>query len=225
MTTQEIIDEITVSFNKYLPTPGSGVFNPIPKSVTSGKLYEAFILALVAKNLTDREGFNLQLSTGTNIYLRSSPGPIDRKFPFIKILDPVTGQMIAEIWTDIEFLTLSYDHRRSYNSTPRRGDYHELDILVIDPGQNGRPSYRTIWLGIECKNTPYKKQLLKEILGIRREMSLLVDSQRTKFKSWPRSHVPADPPSCLLVYSSSWEITEYDTPGETFGIDFNHEPI
>jgi len=78
---------------------------------------------------------------------------------------------------------------------------------------------------VECKNTGYTKDLLKSILGIRRELSLLRDDQRTRFSKWPRRLVPADPPSCLLVYSTDSAVLDYASPGEVFGIDFVHEII
>jgi hypothetical protein len=105
------------------------------------------------------------------------------------------------------------------------GDYHELDLAITDSGVSGRPSHSQIWLGVECKNTGYTKGLLKEILGIRRELSLLQNDRPTRFNSWPRTSVPAEPPSCLLVYSTDAAVNNYSSPGSVFGIDFYHEPI
>jgi len=105
------------------------------------------------------------------------------------------------------------------------GDYHELDILIVDAGSSGRPRYDQIWLGVECKNTGYGKELLREILGVRRELSLLTDAKFTRFQNWPRMTVPANPPSCLMVYSSDEDVMDYAAPGLMFGIDFVHEPM
>ena len=95
----------------------------------------------------------------------------------------------------------------------------------MEPGQQGRPRHDSVWLGVECKNTGYQKGLLKEILGIRRELSLLSDNRSTKFSSWPRSLVPADPASCLLVYSTDADVMDYSAPGTVFGIDFVYESM
>ena len=100
-----------------------------------------------------------------------------------------------------------------------------MDLLIVEPGQQGRPPHDTVWLGVECKNTGYEKGLLKEILGIRRELSLLTDEKSTKFSSWSRSSVPADPPSCLLVYATDAGVLDYAAPGTVFGIDFVHESM
>lgn len=109
--------------------------------------------------------------------------------------------------------------------TPQKGEYHELDIAVVDPDLTGRPRNDRVWLGAECKNTGYHKGLLKEVLGIRRELSLLTDPKQTRFRTWPRAVVPCDPASCLLVYATDSTVKEYSRPGEVFGIDFCHEEL
>jgi hypothetical protein len=109
---------------------------------------------------------------------------------------------VASVWTDIEFTSLSC-FRVENTANPSLGEYHELDIAVVDYGVYGRPTPDQIWLAAECKNTGYNKGLLKEILGIRRELSFVSDLNATRFRNWPRAQVPATPPSCLLAYSTS----------------------
>src|SRR5437870_4734109 len=36
---------------------------------------------------------------------------------------------------------------------PTKGSYHELDIIIVDAGNQGRPPHSAVWLGIESKNT------------------------------------------------------------------------
>ena len=115
--------------------------------------------------------------------------------------------------------------KRSYLAAPHEGNYHELNIVIVDEGSQGRPPHSAVWLGIECKNTAYQKGLLKEILGVRRELSFVTQPIETKFSAWPRSYVPADPPSCLVVFATDAAVLEYSDPGEVFGIDFFHEPM
>jgi hypothetical protein len=80
-------------------------------------------------------------------------------------------------------------------------------------------------LGVECKNRGYTKSLLKEILGVRRELSLLTDvSVSTQFNTWPEAAIRADPPSCLLVYSSDNAVKYYKSPGDLFSIRFEYDP-
>jgi hypothetical protein len=91
---------------------------------------------------------------------------------------------------------------------------------VVGGGATGRPRHDEILLGVECKNTVYTKDLLRGILGVRRELSLLRPLRPTRFAIWPRKTIPADPPSCLMVYSTSPIVVNYTDPGDMFGIDF-----
>jgi hypothetical protein len=220
-------------FERYLGVSSAVAQGLVPQAVTAGKLYEAHVLSRVVERLVLDEGYSLSLIGGTKIQLKSSPGPINRSFPRIELRRG--GGCVAELWTDIEFLSLSYWTRRRTGARqgPSRflrppvtkGDYHELDIVIVTAGLTGRPRHNAIWLGIECKNTGYEKGLLKEILGIRRELSLLDVEQRTRFTSWPRATVPASPPSCLLVFSTDPNVAAYSAPGTVFGIDFVHEAM
>jgi len=221
MNKEDLKERITEIFENLFPSATEGETDLIPRSLTDGKLYEAYIVTIIAEHLVTKENFTLKLVNGNHFQLKSSPGPINRSYPCIEVYR--SGRMIAELWTDIEYLTLSYAN--SNRRTPNRGDYHELDILVVDPGIKGYPQHDSIWLGVECKNTDYTKSLLKEILGVRRELSLLQQNRRTKFNQWPRREVPADPPSCLLVYSSRKGVIDYSDPGDFFGIDFFHEQL
>lgn len=221
MNKDELKERITEIFTNLFPSATEEEADLVPRSLTDGKLYEAYILTIIAEQLVTKENLSLRLINGNHIQLKSSPGPINRKYPWIEVYR--NGRLVAELWTDIEYLSLSYAN--SGRSVPNKGDYHELDILLTEPWIKGRPQHDSIWLGVECKNTTYTKSLLKEILGIRRELSLLVSDQTTKFMQWPRSVVPAKPASCLLVYSSRQGILDYSDPGDFFGIDFFHEQL
>ena len=196
-------------------------FGLVPQSMTSGKLYEAHVLSLVIEKLVTVEHYSVVLINTNFVTLKSAPGPINRSYPYFRLAKH--GSPHAEIWTDVEFLSLSYHQLNPIDLT--RGAYHELDILITDRNASGRPRHDQIWLGVECKNTGYSKSLLKEILGIRRELSLLQHAVPTRFKSWPRTTVPASPNSCLLVYATDPNVRNYSQPGDFFGIDFNHEPL
>lgn len=221
MTRREVRQRITDLFRRHMTAPSSTSFDILPRALTSGKLYEAYVLALVSRELVNAEGYQLRLVNSDFLPLQSTPLPIDRRRPRVELR--TSSGCVAEIWTDIEFLSLSYSMRNG--RTPERGEYHELDIAVVDPGLSGRPPHDRIWLAAECKNTGYHKGLLKEILGVRRELSLLQDAQPTKFRKWPRDQVPAKPASCLVVYATDAGVLQYARPGEAFGIDFRHEEI
>lgn len=222
MNARAVKKRVEAAIRRYAKAASVAEYALVPSSLTSGKLYEAHVLSLVLERLHDDEGLSVLLVNSRLIPLKSAPGPINRKYPHFELRR--NGTLIAELWTDIEFLTLSYAQAGGA-LPPTPGDYHELDLVVVTPGLAGRPRHRDLLLGIECKNTGYTKGLLKSILGIRRELSLLQDERPTHFRSWPRSRVPADPPSCLCVYSTDPGVGGYTAPGRVFGIDFFHEPM
>lgn len=221
MNKADVRKQLELAFKKHLGIPRKTVTKLVPDSITEGKLYEAYVLSKIVAKLVDDEGFSLVLVGGPKLKLKSSPGPINRSYPHIELYR--YGNCVAELWTDVEFLTLSYSRLASPSLT--KGSYHELDIVVVDAGSQGRPPHSAVWLGIECKNTSYQKGLLKEILGVRRELSFVRDPVKTKFSTWPRPYAPADPPSCLVVFATDAAVLEYSDPGEVFGIDFFYEPM
>jgi hypothetical protein len=221
MTRLQIQRQLETVFQQHLgvtPTVTQGL---VPPALSAGKLYETHVLSRVVEHLAIDEKYQLTLVGGSKLQLKSAPGPINRIYPRIELKR--AGTCVAELWTDVEFLALS--HCSVPGSTLTKGCYHELDIIIVNAGLTGRPRCDTLWLGIECKNTGYQKGLLKEILGIRRELSLLVEEQATKFRVWPRTRVPANPASCLLVYTTDADVSNYSAPGKMFGIDFVHEPM
>lgn len=214
---QKRIEEL---FRDFLGEPRPGARVALSRVRQEGKLYEAFVLGLVARELVNNENLQLRLVGGNYLALKSSPGPINNSYPYVEVFRQQNH--VANIWTDVEFTSLSCV-MRNREGNPSNGEYHELDILMVDPDANPRPLPHEIWLGVECKDTSYSKSLLKEILGIRRELSLLQDDKPTRFTTWPRRSVPADPPSCVLVYSTDHKVSSYSEPGTVFGIDFNCE--
>jgi hypothetical protein len=210
-----------MAFAKYTGATSTTAVSLIPNDIKAGKLYEAHVLGCIARDLTTKEGLELVLVQGSKIVLKGSPGPINSAYPHIEVRR--SGIYIADLWTDVEVSTLSF--ARSGLSTPALGHYHELDIVMVDATTSGRPRPDQLWLGVECKHTPYDKALLRQILGVRRELSLLQDAQQSRFSKWPVSTVPAEPPSCLIVYSSSNAVLNYTHPGEVFGIRFIYEPL
>jgi hypothetical protein len=221
MTRRQIHKKLKDAFRRYLGVSSTTTQGLVPQTVSAGKLYEAHVLSLVVERLVNAEGYSLVLVGGKKLQLKSAPGPINRMYPRIELRR--NGNCVAELWTDVEFMSLSYC--KGGASVAAKGDYHELDVIIVDPGLTGRPRCDAIWLGIECKNTGYEKNLLKEILGIRRELSFVDHQQPTKFRAWPRTMVPASPASCLMVYATDGDVKDYATPGQMFGIDFVHEPM
>ncbi len=76
------------------------------------------------------------------------------------------------MWTDVTFLTLSASHRHVLPTSAERCDYHELDVVVVPSGTEGRPTFEEIRIGVECKNLGYEKEMLRALLGVRRELGV-----------------------------------------------------
>ena len=219
---KEIIQKLKAAFAKHLKVSPVLAGSIIPSPITDGKLYEAHVLSRVLEDLGVKEKLSLTLVGGGKMKLKSSHGPINSTYPHIEIRK--NGSHVANVWTDVEFLALSYC--TGGNSVPlTKGHYHELDIVVAQVGATSRPRCDEIWLGVECKNTTYAKGLLKEVLGVRRELSFFQNPVRTNFDYWHRAYVPANPPSCLMVYSTDLSVGQYSAPGTMFGIDFVYESL
>lgn len=182
-----------------------------------GKLYEAEVLSIVIENLVNSEGLQIVLRGSSRIELKVSGGPIDRSFPYFQVYKD--GRLFGEIFTDTYFSTLS-----SLATLPRpeiRGDYHELDILVLQPGvSNGhRPDPDEIMIAIECKNTFLHKSIIREALGVRRELSMLANSQFTGFGHWPCQTTNALPPSIHMLYvKNTRRVPDFEQNLKVYGI-------
>jgi hypothetical protein len=203
---------------------GQPIRSVLPVTVAAGKTYEAWVLCDVLEHLRAAEGFDVQLVNGNKVVLKTGGGPINDSYAHFVLRKPTRDPL--EVWTDVEFLGLSAASRGVSATIAQPCDYHELDIIVVDEGVRGRPWHRDIRVAVECKDSAYDKHMLRAILGVRRELSLLTaPSQPTGFDRWPAREVPADPASCLLVYSSDPAITGFQPPGNTFGISFLHEAM
>ena len=221
MKKSAIKSKITLAFKRFMNSNVKNDIDKIPHALNEGKLYEAFALGEVARNIRIHEGYKLRLTPGNTLRLKSSPGKIDASKSHVLVFDS-QYHLIAKIWTDIEFVTISYELRQVAQK-PAFGDFHELDIVVLDPNiSSGRPTYKDIYLGVECKAMEYDKSLLRQILGVRREMAFYHGHglPNILFKNWPGGATNSRPSSHLIVYSNSSRVTNYSTPGQIFGINF-----
>lgn len=186
-----------------------------------GKLYELWVAAEVLRRLKVHEGYTAMLRGGTSVVLRNQGGPISGRYSYFELSHAQRPKL--ELWTDIEFVGMSYDRVRP-RPTLTGAFFHELDLVVVEAGVRGRPRYDEVIIGVECKNTSrYEKRMAREAFGVRRELSLLNDD-RTRFMAWPIQDVPATPPSCLLVYASDGRVCRYVDPGSAYGVQFEHLP-
>lgn len=211
-----IQQQIEKALNRYARISPARTKGLLPTKSLQGKLYEASVLAEVCKQLHTQEGFTIRLSEGTRLMFRQKGGAITDEFPFLEIIHH--GAVIAELHTDIYFTTLSNAHKAGKGpSSP--GDYHELDIALIKPGiKNGYPSFKDVFIAIECKNKVINKGTIREILGFRRELSTLQELNPTGFNKWPMNEVPSFPPSVQMFYCSDRYIKKFEPNCKIFGI-------
>ena len=127
--------KVTSALRKGVKGSKSSLADLVPDEFTAGKIYEAYVLGLVCRNLRAHEGLTCTLVGATKLTLKSSPGPINPSYPHIRVTK--AGSHVADIWTDIEFTSLSAVKQGKSSLT--QGDYHEMDIAVVAPNCHARP--------------------------------------------------------------------------------------
>lgn len=174
-----------------------------------------------------RPSLTFVLQQGTSVKFRAKGGPIQRtKWPYIKINDG--GTVVGELWVDIECIAISAGHGAKSASGHLYGQCHELDIVLVFPGTDGRPLPDELFLGVEAKHREFTKALLKEILGVRREMTMrtaMAQHGPSSWFIWWASSLPAFPPSGLVAFCSSPTINKYAAPANFWGIQMEHLPF
>lgn len=198
----------------------------LPIRSLQGKLYEAHVLATICEKLVTQEGLRLTFVGGNNLMLKQKGGAINRADPYFEVWNKQT--LFGELFTDVYFNTLSYQMKRSTSSLVGQtyGDYHELDIALLKPGQNGVPQHSEVMLAVECKNTSIKKSIIRELLGFRRELSFWSPVPlRTNFRIWPATETNSDPNSVHMLYCSDNRVNRFTTNCSKFGIILEHHQI
>lgn len=96
------IDQILAG---YQLANGESPVNILPTPVTAGKIYEAWVLCRVLQQLHRDEGYEITLQDASMVRLKSAPGSINPGYAHFHLAR--RGGEDLEVWTDIEFLTLS----------------------------------------------------------------------------------------------------------------------
>lgn len=195
-------------------------------ALKDGKLYELFVLSKVVTSLTSR-GFNLTFvpskAAPTTLKFKAAPGMIKMADAHFELRAPHSSSTAFRLFLNIEFDTLGHHHTASVWDSSRR---HELDIIVTT-STSGYPAHDEIALGVECKAVAkFTKDLLKEALGVRREMALFTGHQQpstlTQAGVHPQKAVAADPPSEFIVAYIDPKGSNYRLSPKVFGIEFEH---
>lgn len=205
-----------------------------------GKLFELYTFVLLLKRMHDIPGGCTikihRLIKGQYIY-NGAPTSADPERSHVSIKFPGMKNRFT-VWQSVEFVGLSGLHRGPQMLS---GDYHEADVIVLDapPPKKSDPKFRPIAddvaLVIECKFMPsVSKQILRNMLGLRREMSYVGPDCASPFPTPNAMHLEAELPATrgekrsksshlILAYGFKWNNPiqhNWQHPGTRFGIDF-----
>lgn len=189
-------------------------------SASDGKVYELYCLVQTLDWLKSQYPVTVRF-VGSTVDFKASPGNIDRSKSYFEIAG---GGHTLELHTDIEIETLG---SALSGGTGDNSGYHEIDLVLIDPGvpDGQKPRHDQLLLGVECKaHASFGKGIVKQVLGIRRELSLLQDAPcsldmvfGTTFRQ-----MNANPASLYwLAFTDSKGLNYSQSPG-AFEIEFKH---
>lgn len=221
MDKQQAISSINKIFSQYrslLPEDHKTL-----NALKYGKVYELYVLAELLKDLQNR-GFVIQLASGTTLKFKGSPGKVNPNETHFRVTAPNTPHR-SEFWVfvNIEFQTLG----STLTPIADNSRLHELDIAVTSTECSPYPDISEIAMGIECKSTAagFEKSLVREALGLRRELSFLGPPQRSLLSiPGTKRHVsvPACPPIELWLAYCDPKGNKYKGSPAVFGVELRH---
>lgn len=194
--------------------------DPKLQKLTAGKLYELLVVGRTLQELRAR-GFNISL-VGSILDLKQGPGLINAGDTHFRIEHPASGQ-VFNLYTDVEVRTLG----SALTGSAGLCSYHEVDIVIVSDGVTGRPQHDELALGVECKsNANFTKSIIKEALGVKRELSLLVQSCRMSTLALAARQmgpvVPSEPPLEFWLCYVDPKGNQYSVSPSAFGIEFKN---
>jgi hypothetical protein len=213
------------------------------KSLKKVRIEKLFEIVALSELLVNLKGANPALKfslrnggvSGKKLVLQSGPGFADLTKSHIRVA--VTGQPhFATIWTNVEFL--GHSHRATGIHLP--GSYHEADVVMLDTNAHGggmaavRPPANSVMLMIECKYLDIlPKAVLRTLLGLRRELSLLSKPKPTSLAPFVNgaaatvglaNSLPAAPGShVIFCYPNHYgfnPVNDWQAPASVYGIEF-----
>ena len=194
--------------------------------LAKGKLYEFYVLSTVLTDLSQR-GFQIALKFGT-LKFKGAPGTINHTDPHFEITAPNRTKKL-KLFVSIEFWTQGarFSQTLSVSGTVIHdySNYHELDIALVEEKATGYPKHDEIFLAVECKSGKFKKNYVREVLGIRRELSLYKTERPsclTDLGGKPAVRIRADPASEYWFAFIDKEGKKYRESPAEFGIDLRH---
>lgn len=201
----------------------------IPAGASSharGKVYELYVLTQVIRHLRSL-GYRISFSHPSGaVKFKSSPGLLKASDPHFSVSLP-GHKPTFDVYVDIEFQTLGSSRMRG-RALSDLSEHHEIDIGVFRHGlNNARPAHTDVALAVECKAVvSLSKAVIRGILGLRRELSLL-SPPRTSVLAAIAGHsvpdVPAEPPSEVWLVTTDPNVSRYSNSPATFGIYCIHD--
>lgn len=190
-------------------------------SASDGKVYELYCLVETLDWLKSQYSVSIRFK-GSTVDFKASPGNIDRSRSYFEITG--FGQTL-ELHTDIEIQTLGAN---LLGGSADNSGYHEIDLVLIDSSvpDGQKPQHDQLFLGVECKaHANFGKGIVKQVLGIRRELSFLHDAYcelDVLFGSSANRRMKARPASLYwLAFTDPKGLNYSQSPG-AFAIDFKH---
>jgi hypothetical protein len=205
--------------------------------LSTAKLFELLALSELMQRLKKSDpGIAFELiqngAPGSKLVFQSGPGRADPTRSWIRVSRGQTE--IATLWTNVEFIGRSGEAV----AEPVSGCYHEADVLLLRRGavkgkDPFRPRYTDVLLIIECKFlNELPKVVLRNLLGLRREMSLLKPATPSVFAG---AGFPAGPPGLMqlmrahpgshlvFAYPDQYDFKPNETwapPADEYGLEF-----
>ena len=195
---------------------------------TGGKIYELFCLAKTLEWLRSTYGVSIHLVNGTTVNFKASPGNIDRSRSYFEV--SIDGRHL-ELHTDIQVKTLGASLITGWVG---KSGYHEIDLVLIysSVADGDMPQHDEVVFGVECKShAKFEKGIVKQVLGIRRELSFLTDPTVSSLEAFfgPFMHfghsspmVNANPASMYWVAYVDPKGDDYKVSPSSFSIEFKH---
>lgn len=154
----------------------------------------------------------------SEVVVASKPALADRKrYSHFDLLDDA-GKPIGEVWTSVEFESLSWGRNGGAPGKAPREARHELDVCVLEPGACEWPAHSQVIAGFSCKDVRTStKENVREALGLRRETAFLSHPQ-SSLAPWLVPVVPAEPSAPILLVSSDVGVRKYSSPVDALGV-------
>ena len=195
---------------------------PVDRTLLSGlndgKLYELYVLSELLLDL-QRRGCQCRF-IGNTLKFKAAPGKIKLNDPHFEVITPNGTRF--RLFVDIEFQTLG----NSFSRVVDRSACHELDIVLVYDATPDYPRHDHILLAVECKCTAnFSKKVVKEALGIRRELSYLQPARHSLLTNMGGTRpvtVSAEPASEFWLAFIDGAGTSYEQSPDAFGINFKH---